>query len=223
MRSLALLFTLLPVAASADPCPHAFMPFKKGATWVYRLGSGGERLTMTLRVESVRKLADGLLAEVASKVLDKEERVVADVHQQYRCASDGLHTEPPLGNAMGAGGIKIDINVTERRGVTLPPPDGLTPGSAWVEGYTVAMVVPGQSPTRIQRDARLRVVSFEPLTVEAGAFDALHVAGEEAVTMPFRPKPVTRHTDVWYGKGVGMIRTRSDDATLELIKFIPGN
>jgi hypothetical protein len=84
------------------------------------------------------------------------------------------------------------------------------------------MSVPGRAPTKIQRDARLEVAGFEPLTVEAGAMDTVHVMGEERVTMPFREQPVAHRTEVWYGKGVGMVRTRSDEGTIELVKFVPG-
>lgn len=218
VRLLALL-AILPSLARGQSCPHPFMPLKVGATWVYRLSSGADHLTMTVKVESARKDRDGEVADLLTRVTDKNDRVIAEVLRPYRCASDGIHSDPPMGGARGPDGQKVEVKVLERRGVTLPPPDALHAGTAFHEGFTLEIKAGSDPAARIARDAELQVVGIEPLTVEAGTFEAVHVVGEESVLLPATTKPMKQKSETWYGKGVGMIRTRSNEGSFELVKF----
>jgi hypothetical protein len=227
-----LVAALAPSAALADGCPHPFMPFRVGATWLYRVGAApsGHSITMRLRIEAVHKEAGAhgpaMTAELSSQMIDTSaagERVLADVKQEYRCDAAGLHTnQPPPGGVTGPNGERMEIEVVDQRGVTLPPSDALHPGVTWTEEVTMRMALPGgKGPVKIERNARLQLAGAEPLAVAAGSFEAIRVVSKESLTMP-GGAPETRQAEIWYGRNTGMLRARTSEGTLELLKFTPG-
>ncbi len=219
---------LVPSLAAADGCPHAFVPFRVGTTWLYRVGGApaGHALTLRLRVEASYKERGAEVAEVSSQLLDASatgERVLADVKQEYRCDGNGLHMNQGVPDGVtGPGGERLDMEVIAQHGVTLPPADALAPGVAWTEQVSMRLKRPGgKEPVAIERSAKLQLADAGSLTVGAGTFDAIHVVSRETLTMP-GGAPEVRKAELWYGRGAGMLRARTSDGTLELVKFTPG-
>lgn len=216
-----------PSAAQAESCPHAFMPLRAGTLWIYKVSGApaGHTLLMRLRVEAVYKEGAAVVADISSQMLDRsgdDEKVLADVRQEYRCDQKGLHTTQPATAVTGPGGERMNLEVTGKSGVTLPPPDTLHPGMTWTEGVTMRMIVPGeQAPVAVKRSARLQLVDDEPIAVTAGSFDAIRVVSEETLAIPGAPTEQHR-AEIWYGRGVGMVRTRTAKGTLELVKYSAG-
>ena len=203
------------------------MPLRAGASWLYKVSGAppGHSLLMRLSIESVHAEPGAEVADISSQMIDlspEGQKVLADVRQEYRCDARGLHTTQPAASVTGPNGERLDLEVTGKSGVTLPPPDTLEPGMTWTEAVTMQMVVPGEkSPVQVKRSAKLQLVDNEPITVAAGSWESIRVVSEETLSIPGAPTEKHR-AEIWYGRGVGMVRTRTERGTLELVKFSGG-
>lgn len=151
---------LLPLSAWAQ-CPHPFMPYRAGAIWVYDVtGPSGQKVTLTLSVESIAHHNNGEIAKVNSRwstITPKgEDQTLAQISQMYRCDADGMHTAPQSAkpsdecapgekcdSAANRKGVKAQkADSVESKGVALPPEAALQVGAEWSESFDMQVTRP---------------------------------------------------------------------------------
>lgn len=212
------------VAPTAVPaCFNTYLPVRTGASWNYRV-TGFVNDTFTRSITAVTDNAfsdqDVFSSGVARKV-------------QWRCENGNLTAlNPPSGASASINeeGVWVDFQTTELSGVTLPA--SLIPSAAWTQAITLEGT---QAIYQVNYKARNKITSnctaigIEPVTVSAGAFDAMkvecRVTMEIKLTIEDKPNENTLNLLVtnWYAANVGMIKSvtsgESMDATVELLSY----
>ncbi|HVO30253.1 MAG TPA: hypothetical protein VMV18_05940, partial [bacterium] len=208
-----------PAARAAAPCPHAWMPLSRGATWTYRTGDGEK---ITLKVSAVDSRSGFLIATVdtlapvpADAKVDPEGDPV--LQTTFLCSDDGV--DLPFPQALGAGRARIEMLSEE--GPTLPPATVFKPGVSWTSTRALRVSTP-------DRVVRTRIESThtyggdEKVTVGAGTFTAARVdvsseitsivdgprASSSSVAGLLLPTKTLHH--LWFVKGVGLVKMTSE-------------
>ena len=195
-------------------CDHPFYPVKEGWVWTYS-SSLGQMGGYTLSTKDVS--AKGFLQKMDFGKFNLETR--------WTCNARGLarpeYSQPSFGQAM-----KMDLKTISASGVVIP--NALGVGTAWNYSYEVEGTITQQKMTMQMKqkvNVTNKVLGRENVSVKAGKYSAFKVqttmqlAGEMKVGGQSVPTNTTIESTTWYAQGVGMVKSVSKEATVELVSL----
>lgn len=207
---IALVFTFV-LGAYAN-CNHPFYPVKEGWVWTY-----SSSLSQNYSVSTYGVSTKGFTQKMDFGKFNLETR--------WTCGAKGLarpeYSQPSLGTAM-----QMDLKTISASGVIIPKSLGM--GSSWNYSYEVEGTIKQQQMTMQMKqkvNVSNKVVGRENVSVKAGKYKAFKVQttmqlnGEMKVAGRAVPTNTIVESTTWYAQGVGMVKSVSKEATVELVSL----
>ncbi|MFC1638790.1 hypothetical protein ACFL26_00785 [Patescibacteria group bacterium] len=201
---------------SASGCSHPYYPLSEGYSIAYQTDLA-EATGITFVMAVVESGADS--ARVEYRFSEPSNVVMA---QELECVGGQINTKGYMNMAEGLGqdgGMEFEtVNV---EGALMPTNVGV--GSEWTTAYDTVMnmgdiPLPPGMPSQVNARVSQRnvVLAEEDITVAAGTFRALKfevrmITEMDMPGLPVPPEPVEILSSQWWAKGVGMVRSESQD------------
>jgi hypothetical protein len=197
-------------APSDHACNNPYMPIVVGATWNYKL-TGPLPDTFTHSILSVDESSF-----VAQDIFD----VGVTRQGTWNCKNGSLIAlDLPSGasaNVNTENNVSVDFETKDLSGVTIPAM--INTGDTWSQSLTLEgtqTINDVSFPASNQLTSDCKAIGVEPVTVEAGTFDAMGAA-------PVQSTLNLTGTN-WYVENVGLVKTLTTgmglDSTTELVSY----
>lgn len=213
MRRLLAASILILASLAWAQCDHPLYPVREGWVWSYR--SSPDNSTHTA---SIIKVSDkGFVQRLAFKGFSFNIR--------WACDAKGLtqleYFQPPSSQR-----VQMNLKTRKVNGVVIS--QGMRVGTTWSYGYEVVGEAKQPNMTmQIEQTMKVvsKVVGQESVSVPAGRFTAYKVESTMAIrgSMKAAGQSMPMNFDVkttsWYAQGVGLVKTKSEGATVELLSL----
>ncbi len=214
MRTVLGVLALLILSGAAwAKCDHPFFPVREGWLWSYR--SSVDNSTYTVSITNVS----------ASGFTQRQTFKNAGFESRWSCDSKGL-TQPEYIQPRNNQGVQVNLKTRKASGVVIP--QVMRVGATWSYSYEVSGEMKQQNMT-LQVEQRVsttnKVLGQESVTVPAGRFTAFKVEsimttrGSMKVGANNIPLNTTLKTFSWYAQGVGLVKSRFEGGTTELLSL----
>ena len=211
-------------STSSGGCDNLYLPVVEGATWEYKL-TGPVADTYTHTILSVQ--SDGFT---------EQDQFDSGVTRQgtWQCEEGNLIAlNPATGTSasVNAEGVSVDFETKDLSGVTLPA--AISAGDTWSQSLTLegTQTINGTSYAASNKlTSNCTAIGVEPVTVEAGTFDAMRVECQTDmnITIALDPNnpistPLSLKGINWYTEEVGLVKSSTSspglESTTELVSY----
>ncbi len=195
-------------------CGSEYYPLKEGSSITYMTRNGGSDIPFKISV--LQHDATNIKLQYDITVRD----TVAHINQELVCDANGaIRGKGYFDFAQAFLGLDIKYEVLESTGEIFP--SDFRVGKEWNTGFKVKITSADTSPIARMMNGQVvttsvnsKVIAEESVTVPAGTFTAMKVAQTTTIDQSIGGRAVhtVTNNNVWYVKGVGLVKTESTSA-----------